>query len=222
MEETLKLTEFLELSAAFTSDPQPEKMQPINDFINKIQVKDYLTLADKEIICVKSLGWINDNFSVNGIVRFLEFAKIYEGLFSYCVNLENDLGTLVYTTPAVYDTIFNFGLYNYIISKCKEDYERLCRMIDSSVNALNITKLVESVQLLDGAHYDEWVTQMKELKKDLDSDTVKNLVALARQTDGSMNIQEELSNMALEKTFEEAQKTKDGFDSLADSLDNKN
>ena len=127
MESKLKLSQYLELAIKFSEDPSDKNLEELNEFINTIQVKEFMPLADKEIVCGRILSVLNDDFSAMGVARFIEMGRIIYGLLGYCVNFENDLDTIALSTPSIYDTIVMNGLYDYILNKCFADYNRLLK-----------------------------------------------------------------------------------------------
>lgn len=216
----LKLSEYLEACTGYNENPTEENLKKINDFLNALEIREYLPLKDKEIVCGKVLGFLNDDFNAIGIARFLEMHKVLQGLFAYCINMENDLGDILSVSHAIYDTIILQGLYDTIYNRCTKDFDRLSTMIDNALNALNIGKIVETANIFDKEGFDAWEKEMKEIKDTLDSETVKQLLVVATQgTEGNKELVETINEVALDSVKKEEAKTKEKFEAAAKELD---
>ena len=141
MAEELKLSDYVILCSEFEKDPEDSsKLEAIDEFISKVDIREYLPLREKEIIAMEIVTSINQDFNAPATAAFLEIGRITKGLLSYCVNLENDLSIVSYNYFVV-DAIYEYGLYDAIASRCEKDYKRLAKMIDDIINATNIAFL---------------------------------------------------------------------------------
>ena len=176
MEENLKLSDYLDLCLKFEEDPSEENEQNLQKFLTDLQVKEYMPITDKMIIMVDILSGISSEFSETGTAGFLEVGRVIKGLLSYCFNLDNDIEILsvLYT---VYDKIRIHGLYETIISHCREDFALFTQMLRDAVNISHIQQLSSTAELFDGAAYDEWVVTMNEMKKYLTPEILTALKA---------------------------------------------
>lgn len=223
MESKFKLSQYLELAVKFSEDPSDKNLEELNEFINTIQVKEFMPLADKEIVCARILSILNDDFSATGAARFIEMGRIIYGLLGYCVNFENDLDTIALSTPSIYDTIVMNGLYDYILNKCFADYNRLLKMIDNTINANNIGKIIETANMFSPENFNKWEESIKAIKGDLNSKTVGDLIQIAKMGAGSGTtaLEKDLNAIAVDQANKELQKEKDLLTKVASDLDKK-
>lgn len=221
--EKIKLSQYLTAAVKMSEDPSDDNKQAVDNIINQIQVREYLYLADKEVACMNVLSVLNDEFSATGAARFVEMGKVIYGLLSYCLNFENDLDITALSTPAIYDTIFINGLYSYIYEKCKEDYNRLVSMIDNMIDFNNIGKLVETASLLSTKNLKEWTKTMDNVKRNLSTEDMKNLITLANRmtNSGSSSVEKDIQQIAINQVQQEMMKQSSDRARMAAELDNK-
>lgn len=145
---------------------------------------------------------IPKDYDVIGDATHIEIRKIIKGLLSYVVNLENDMQS-VDNTFSIYDIILQYGLYDTVIEFCREDYNRLIKIVDNTFNFDNIYKLITAIQFFDTASYDKWVENMKSLKDTLTPEVLEGIKQLNK-----MNVTEftEMVNgMVQEASLQKAQ-----------------
>lgn len=189
-ETELKLSDFLHLCVAFKKDPTEENEKAIVDFMQSLQVVDYMPLRYKEInmaLIVHCASFTerlqgDDGIDVHEIVANMEIGMVMYGLLSYAINLDNDMKTQA-LDAAVYDTVHQFGLVKHILRTCKEDYEKLRSLVEQSVNFANIMKIVNTSSLLSPESLDEFTRTMKALKEDLTDEKLKSLAAISQTMD---------------------------------------
>lgn len=220
MEEKLKFSDYLLMCTSYNEEPTDENYKKIQKFLSALQIREFLPLKEKELVCGKVFSFLNDSFNAIGVARYLEMHKVLQGLFSYCVNMENDIGDVYSVVHSVYDSVFVYGLYDTIYTQCTKDYDRLSRMIDNTLNVMNIEKIIETANLFDQAGYDEWSKQMEEIKNTLDSETVKQLIQMTSQANGSSDeLMESLTELALQTANKEMEETNKKFEKITEDLD---
>lgn len=193
MEENLKLSKYLELCLSFEENPSEENQNALQEFLTKLQIKEYMPITDKMVIMVNILSGISSEFNETGSAAFLEVGRVVKGLLGYCINLENDIEilTILY---AVYDKIRTHGLYQAVLSHCEEDFNLFSTMLRDAVNIAHIQQLSTTAELFDGAAYDNWVKTMEEMKNYLTPDILTALAAFNNQN--SPEATELLKNLA--------------------------
>lgn len=221
MDEKLKLSDYLILAAKFNEDPTEENSQALEDFLDKLVVREYIPLKEKDILMVQVLRKITKDFDAAGAASFLEMGKIETGLFAYCVNLELDTGVLSGTYTS-YDLYFQHGLVDSILLVCEDDYKRLCTMIDNAIQFSNIYRLIESAQLLDSTEYDKWIETMNDIKDTINSDTIKDIIGVVAQPDEkTKSLMDMLNEEALREIQEEYNSDHNKFQAAIRALSKK-
>ena len=212
MDEKLELSDYLISCTEFEKDPEnPVNIQKLNNFFDNLIIREYIPLREKVMITMEVLEKINKDFDAPGAAAFLEMGKIVTALLSYCVNLHNDVPFLSYGYFLV-DMIYQHGLYDIIIDKCKKDCERLFKMIDDAMNASNIYRIIQTASLFDKDAYDEWLSSMEKLKDTLNSETLQELLdVMNSDPEGIKNISEQLKQVALEQTQKEIKEDSEKF-----------
>lgn len=181
--ETVKLSEYVNAALAFDKDPTGEKLGEVKKVLNRIQIREYVTLREKQILMIGMLRTLSDDFDAVGSAVALERQKAVAGLLAYCVNVEDDLGEMD-LFPTTVDMIYQYGLMDRVLEAAGPDYRRLCGMLDDSIQLSNIYRLIETTQLFDDDYYDKWLKAMDELKTQLDSDSLRELMKATSEADG--------------------------------------
>lgn len=179
----IKLSEYVNAALAFDKDPTDENLEKVKKTINRIQVREYVNLNEKQIIMIDMLRTLSDDFDAVGSAIALERQKTVKGLLAYCVNVEDDLGEMD-VFPTTVDMIYQYGLMDYVLEAAGPDYWRLCEMLDNSIQFSNIYRLIETTQLFDDDYYDKWLKAMDELKNQLDSDSLRELMKASSEAGG--------------------------------------
>lgn len=185
--EQLLLSEYLLACINFEKDPSEENSKVIQDFLNKLSIKSYLSHKNKEMNMLTVLSALPADFDAVAAAGQFEISKIVYGLFSYVTNLQNDINLAAITFFAV-DCFYNHGLVDAILKYCEADYHRWEKMVDNSLRFEGIYKMLNSLTLIDGTEYDKWMATMKEFKQEFTPDMIKALSNLAM--DGNQSLDE--------------------------------
>lgn len=203
MAKKLLISEYLDLCLKFKDNPTDENEKKIRDFINNIEVKEYVKIKDKVISIVSIVTSIPENYDSGAAAAMVEMGKVVYGLFKYAVNLECDLDTIALLTYGVYDELKEHGLVKFIQSKCEEDYKVLTTMLDSMLNFENIYRLVNSKNLTSSEEFGKWLEQMNQWKEGLTPELVHDLATIASLDGDSFD---ELKQQIAEKSLDEFKK----------------
>jgi len=201
MEEKLSLNKYLQLCYEFEQNPSDENKQAIDEYLSKLQIKNYITMKTKIMDLTYILHSVPGDLDEPTTAAYLEMAKIMYGLLSYVVNIENDLDNIIKTLYPVYDTIRIHGLYDTIISVCREDFELFSKMLDNALNVAHIEKLTGTVALLSDEEYDKWVELMAEVKDTLKPEMLETLMKFNAVNDEGLK---GLNDALIETAVEEA------------------
>lgn len=213
----LKLSDYLIMCSDFEKNPEDtSKLDEINEFISKIEVREYLPLKDKEMVAMDIVTSINSDFDAPAAAAFLEDGRITKGLLAYCVNLENDLPFITYNYFAT-DAIYEYGLYDAVIVRCEKDYNRLIKVIDDMVNATNIYRITQTASLFNEESYQDWIKSMTELKDTIDSETIQGLLNLmSNESEEGKDLLEQIREMAVSQTNKEIANEASKFEKAAE------
>ncbi len=173
--DTIKLSEYVGAALAFDKEPTKGNLMKIQDVLNKVQVREYVPLVEKQLIMIGMLRSLTDDFDAVGTAMALERQKAICGVLAYCVNIEDDLSEMD-IFPTTVDMMYQYGLMDRVLEAAGPDYRRLCGMLDNSIQFSNIYRLLETTQLFDDGYYDKWLKAMEDLKGQLDSDSLRELL----------------------------------------------
>lgn len=202
--EELNFSDYLILCSDFEKNPEDtSKLKEIEEFISKIEIREYLPLKQKEMVAMDIITALNSDFDAPATAAFLENGRVTKGLLAYCVNLTNDLPiiSLNYFAP---DAIYEYGLYNAVVARCEADYKRLLKMIDDVVNATNIYRITQTAALFNEESYQDWIKSMNELKDTIDSEAIQGLLSLiGTNSEEGKDLLDKIREMAVEQTNKE-------------------
>lgn len=179
----IKLSQYLQACVDLKTNPNEESAKKINDLLAQLVIKPYIPLQEKMVIIGSIIFTITEEYDALGAMAHIETRKITEGLLHYVVNLDNDIIGLQ-NNYTVHDAIIEYGMYDIIIKYCKEDFDRLVRMIDDTFNFSNIYKLLESAQFFTDDGYHKWEEGMKNLKTELTPELMSNIQELLKFNSG--------------------------------------
>lgn len=203
MEDKIKLSEYILACSDFEKNPEDQNSaKKINDFLNKVRIREYIPLKEKETISMEILNSLHQDFDTIGTATLLEVNKIIRGLLRYGINIENDLNLLSFNYFII-DSCYKYGLYDVIIEHCKKDYRRLCTLVDSAINVSNIERIVETASLFDEKSYSTWLQNVQDFKDILNKEEVQNFV---KAVGGEAKEEKELLNSIREAALNQSQR----------------
>lgn len=199
----LKISEYLLACIDFEKTQSEDKLKEINDFIAKINFREYIPLKEKEILIMRIMSSISKDFDAPGAAAFVEMGKIGVGLLSYCTNLEVDVN-FFNTLYHAYDLLHEFGLVGVVLEHCHKDYDVLVSMLDKSLSFDNFYRIIQTASLFDEESYDKWLETMNNLKTTLDQENLKALMATVNTEDeASKEVLQKLKEVAVQQVNDE-------------------
>lgn len=186
MEDKIKLSEILKSYIAFKDDPSnEEKYKNLTAYQDKLQVREYLPMLDKQLVLTLMLTKIeNQDKDAVATQMNLEILKIIYGLMAYCINLENDLGFEALLNSFVVDALYASGIVGYILDFCESDYKLLCDMVQGTINFSNLFRIVDTMSLFSEEKLEELRKTTEDLRKlTLSSDKIDKLVKIFELND---------------------------------------
>ena len=178
---TLRLSDYLDLSLKFITDPTPENELAITDWLGQLQIRDYLPIKQKSMLMMQILLKVDQAYDAPGAAIHIEMAKVAIGLISYCANVENDIDAMA-LTMGVYDNIQIYGLAKAIKGVAAEDYRVLCGMVDNALDIAHVKELADTAALFNDAEYDKWIDVMKQLREELTPEILEGMIAMGNLT----------------------------------------
>ncbi len=201
MDKKVLLSELLLKALDYLQNPlDKEKEKEFEDLKNLITVKVFLPLIDKEAILLRIAYNQDQAFgdSAMGYTCVTELALIIHGLLAY-TNIDINIG-IDYKQYGVYDTIMESGLYDYILSYCKTDFERLEMMLRQMISFDNLSSLVETLGKLDVDSIEKLTQTISEFKSKMDTGELAKILSNFNNTQPvAKALEEVLSPELIEK-----------------------
>lgn len=204
------LKDIIRICKDFIEDSENEKtVKEYNDLLNSIIVKSYMPMQEKVVALVRMLMDNEREIDVESsfFTAGLELACCFDGLLAYTnIDPEVDISIKNYEN---YDIIYQSGLADYILQYCEKDYERLVKMMERTLSFENLREMINSLSSMDSGMLREVVNALKGVKKDLDSETIKNIADIMRLDDPLLTqIKETIVDSALQD-LEQKEKEED-------------
>lgn len=185
-EEKLQLSDYLQICVDIESgklDPEAGDAA-IKDFCSKLIIKNYMKHKEKIIILTTILYRLNNFEDETSVAGFLEMDRIMYGLLGYCVNLNNNVDALG-PLFGIYDAIREFGLYDYIMQYCKEDFELFSSMLHDALNIAHIKELSNTMGAFNETDIDQWTMALKEFKEQITPEVLQGLIEYGANNDSA-------------------------------------
>ena len=181
----LKIEEVIQILQDFLSDPQNNQSK-YDKLKSALVIQKYLPLNVKVVIVYLSL--LENDFGVDFnpvmFVARIDISLIFNGLLSY-TNIEKG-ESKEYKTYENYDLLYQTGLVDYILTYCKEDFERLYKMTQEAISFSNIEKLTEALSMLDTEKVDKLTEEFKKFRTELDPQIIENISDIVRYNDPTL------------------------------------
>ena len=131
-----------------------------------------------------------------------EICLILYGLLSY-TTIENDL-QMAALSAAIVDILYECGFVEKILSFCKKDYERLCKMADRAVNFRTGLELITTISTFDSQQLQTVSKELKNTIGNLKPEMIENMVKFAQMNDPiTIAVTEALDKYGILKSKEE-------------------
>ena len=161
-----------------------EQVEEFDKIFPQILVKDYLPMKQKEM-AISQIVWYTfdkqpDETYIDCMSNF-EICLILYGLLSY-TTIENDL-QMAALSAAIVDILYECGFVEKILSFCKKDYERLCKMADRAVNFRTGLELITTISTFDSQQLQTVSKELKNTIGNLKPEMIENMVKFAQMND---------------------------------------
>lgn len=182
-----------------------EQVEKFDKIFPQILVKDYLPMKQKEM-AISLIVWYTfdkqpDETYIDCMSNF-EICLILYGLLSY-TTIENDL-QMAALSAAIVDILYECGFVEKILSFCKKDYERLCKMADRAVNFRTGLELITTISTFDSQQLQTVSKELKNTIGNLKPEMIENMVKFAQMNDPiTIAVTEALDKYGILKSKEE-------------------
>lgn len=182
-----------------------EQVEEFDKIFPQILVKDYLPMKQKEM-AISQIVWYTfdkqpDETYIDCMSNF-EICLILYGLLSY-TTIENDL-QMAALSAAIVDILYECGFVEKILSFCKKDYERLCKMADRAVNFRTGLELITTISTFDSQQLQTVSKELKNTIGSLKPEMIENMVKFAQMNDPmTIAVTEALDKYGILKSKEE-------------------
>ena len=182
-----------------------EQVEEFDKIFPQILVKDYLPMKQKEM-AISQIVWYTfdkqpDETNIDCMSNF-EICLFLYGLLSY-TTIENDL-QMAALSAAIVDILYECGFVEKILSFCKKDYERLCKMADRAVNFRTGLELITTISTFDSQQLQTVSKELKNTIGNLKPEMIENMVKFAQMNDPiTIAVTEALDKYGILKSKEE-------------------
>ena len=161
-----------------------EQVEEFDKIFPQILVKDYLPMKQKEMAISQIVWYTFDKQPGETYIDCMsnfEICLILYGLLSY-TTIENDL-QMAALSAAIVDILYECGFVEKILSFCKKDYERLCKMADRAVNFRTGLELITTISTFDSQQLQTVSKELKNTIGNLKPEMIENMVKFAQMND---------------------------------------
>ena len=182
--EKIKIEELLKLCVSFVQGKgDPDVLAQIEAIERTFVIRDYIPLAEKELLLRRALIDIRmDDDEGYSFTVGKEIVVLFDLLLPYVTNMEMDINT-VFRDYDYYDCLYVCGVPQYIMGFCKEDFNRLTKMLDDTVSYDNIRILLSELTEIDSTTFDELSQSIKNFKTEIKPETMEFLSKIAAFND---------------------------------------
>lgn len=184
MEEKISLLDLVQKCLDFRGSPWNEDIyNDITRTVAAIDFRERLTLAEKAVVAMTTIAKV-DSMDLNPVecAFQLETALFFNGLCLYMINVENDLPPSIQTMET-YDLLTTFGLEDRALEFCKNDFEKLRRMVDDACNFSNIFRLIKAAKDFSPEGVDKLKEVLEGLRTELTPERIKEIRGLMVDAD---------------------------------------
>ena len=185
----------------------PEQVEEFDKIFPQILVKDYLPMAQKELLVSQIIWYTFDRQAEETCVDCaanFEICLILYGLLGY-TTIENDL-QMAALSASIVDILFECGFVDKILSFCKQDYERLCLMADRAVNFKSGLDLLASLESFNPEVIRNTTESLKGTLSGLTPEALQGMVKIAQMNDPTtLAVAEALDRFGILKTKEDVE-----------------
>lgn len=182
--ENIDILDLFDALSIFVSDPSnKEAVEKVEDFKQKLVIRNFLPLAQKEAVVLKTLYDIKAvDTEAQHFVSALEVSLTFNALMAYVVNIDYDIEQTL-KDEIFYDVFWVSGLGDYILGFCEKDFNRVKDMVQTMVSFENLKELLEEISKMTPDSIDRFTSAFKNFSLESNSEIIRNLADIARHQD---------------------------------------
>ena len=200
--EKIEFKKVIEICSRFIESHGQNNAELI-DLESKLVIKNYLPMEDKAVYITKAFLDADKDISVPSVFVSIGFdiAMLFDCLLAYTnINVDNIADEdKIYEN---YDIIYESGLGDYILSYCKADYKRICKMLDRALSMEHISSLLTSLDAIDSDALEDVTKAINDLKKNGDKDMIHDMAQISRFADPEFEgLREKITDEVLDRIY---------------------
>lgn len=207
--ENIDIFDFFESISDYIMDPSnQEYAQKLEDFKSKLVIRNFLPLAQKESVLLKTLYDIKSmDTESQHFCSALEISLTFNALFAYIVNIDYNIEEQL-KDEIYYDIFWASGVADYVLSFCEKDYNRLRSMIENMISFENLKELLSEISKYTPDSIEKLTESFKSFTLKANSDVIRNLADIARNNDPILT---GVKNNIIEGAWKNIQKTQENI-----------
>lgn len=173
------------------------------DLESKLIIKNYLPMDEKAVCITKAFLDADKDYSIPSIFIAIGFdiAILFDCLLSY-VNIDIEKITDEEKTYENYDLIYQSGLGDYILNYCKQDYERLVKMVDKALSIEHVSALLNSLDSVDSDSIESMTNAIVGLKNNADKEMIHDMATIAKFSDPEFeDLKDKITEEVLDRIY---------------------
>lgn len=169
---------------------------------NNLKVISYIPLVEKMAILyiINYHPKFNENTFDSVVMQInMEILKLFKILLAYTNINTDDYNEKIFSENN-YDLIYESGLADYILNKCKNDYEKLTSMLSETINFNNVINLNDLLNSIDNNNVEEGINALKYFNDEMSKEDKDRIVEILKEKDPMLNmLKEQIERTALEE-----------------------
>lgn len=184
-EKQYKIQDVLTIAAEWLDDASnQEKMDAFEDMKASLVIRDYMPIAQKELLLRKALIDIKMDEEMMPYTASIlyEIALVFDGLLAYVVNIDPAIDTY-FKDAQFYDLLKISGLIDYILSFCEKDYNDFCKLSEKMISFDNLSELSKNLELTSPEQIQRLTDEFKRFTTETNPEVLKSLGNIAAVND---------------------------------------
>lgn len=184
-EKQYKIQDVLTIAAEWLDDANnQEKMDAFEDMKASLVIRDYMPIAQKELLLRKALIDIKMDEEIMPYTASIlyEIALVFDGLLAYVVNIDPAVDTY-FKDAQFYDLLKISGLIDYILSFCENDYNDFCKLAEKMISFDNLSELSKNLELTSPEQIQRLTDEFKQFTTETNPEVLKSLGNIAAAND---------------------------------------
>lgn len=200
--EKISFEEFMKVCTDFV-ETDGKTMDEFLDMQRRLQIKAFIKMEDKAVCLTRVMMDSDKDIEIPShfFVMALDIAMLFDCLLAY-TNVEYQNIKDEDKSYENYDAIYQSGMADYILSFCKNDFDRTYRMADRSLSYGNLLALIQSLQNFDSDGIKDLIKEFNSVKNDLDKESLHDMAKILTYNDEAFgDLVEKINVESMENAF---------------------